>query len=318
MFENLSLLYKKYSEVVVVIDVEIYDCGDMVIRNIGEELIKENHKNINFYFINEFNLGESGYTIISGKNKKVIRNSKMIILTEEKDQNGIFLYQAKAKIKAEILKIVGCEEKDQQMEIIAAISPYNLSAATISNHFIARELADEGNKVFMLSFNIDFPFKCIGWNTSNKGLLKALYYHNNQEKFNPGIISHNIIEKYDYIEMDIKSEEINELTDIFIKHLMKFLETQKYRYVVLDYGVLYWKMREIEDYLYYIQIEGNLLNSEMDKMHINSMKKVIVDAIELGQLDNIICIKNGQIKFNKDREELVLWKGSLKKKLLKN
>lgn len=318
MFENLSFLYKKYSEVIVVIDVEIYDCGDLVIRNIGEELIKENHKNINFYFISELSLGESGYTIVSDKNKEVTRKSNTIVLTEEKDEEGIFLYQAKAKIKAEILKIVGQVETGVKMEIIAVVSPYNVLSATIFNHYIARELGSDGSKVCMLSFNIDFPFKCIGWNSGNKGLLKALYYYNNQENFNPGIISYNDSDQYHYIEMDIKGDEINELTNIFINHLMKFLETQKYRYIVFDYGVLYWKIKEIEDYLYYIQIEGGALNLEMDKIHIDSMKNSGVEVIELGQLDKIISIKNGLVKFNKDREELILWKRSLRKKLLKN
>lgn len=300
------------------IDVEIYDCGDLVIRNIGEELIRENHKNINFYFIDELGLGISGYTIVSNKNKKALSNSNIIVLTEEKDDDGIFLYQAKANIKAEILKIIGHGEKDSKMEIVAGVSPYNLEVATISNHFIARELAEEGNKVCMVSFNIDFPFKCIGWNTGNKGLLKALYYYNNQEKFNPGIISHNSIDLYHYIEIDIKGQEVDELTNIFINYLIEFFETQNYRYLVLDYGVLYWKIKKIEDYLYYIQIEGNGINLEMDKMHINSMKNDGIEVIELGELDKIISIKNGQIKFNKFREELVKWKRSLRKKLLKN
>lgn len=300
------------------IDVEIYDCGDLVIRNIGEELIRENHKNINFYFISEMGLGESGYTIVSDKNKEVTRKSNTIVLTEKKDYDGVFLYQAKAKIKAEILKIVGQEESGIKMEIIAVISPYNMVSATILNHFIAKELGCEGSKVCMLSFNIDFPFKCIGWNAGNKGLLKALYYYNNQENFNPVIISHNDSDQYHYIEMDIKGDEIDELTHVFVNHLIKFLENQNYRYLVLDYGVLYWKIKEIEDYLYYIQNESGGLNLEMDKIHIASLKNKVAEVIQLGHLDKIISIKNGLIKFNKDREELILWKRSLRKKLLKN
>lgn len=301
------------------IDVEIYDCGNWVIRNIGEELIKENHKNINFYFISELGFGESGYTILSAKEKKILKNGNMIILTEEKDQEGIFLYQAKAKIKSEILKIVGHEVQDSKMEIVAAVSPYNLSGATISNHFLAKELAGEGNKVCMLSFNIDFPYKCIGWNTGNKGLLKALYYYNNQEKFNPGIVSHNDSDLYDYIDMDIKGDEINDLTNDFTNHLMKFLETQFYRYLVLDYGVLYWKLNRVEDYSYFLQFENSGIIREMDKRHLISKGNIgRLEIIELGQLDKIISMKNGQIKFNKDREELAIWKRSLRTKLLKN
>lgn len=318
MFEKFIFLDKKYAEVVVVIDVEIYDCGDLVIRNIGEELIRENHKNINFYFISEMGLGESGYTIVSDKNKEVLSKSKTIVLTENKEEGGIFLYQAKAKIKAEILKIVGQEETNAKMEIIAVVSPYNMLSATVLNHFIAKELGSDDNKVCMLSFNIDFPFNYIGWNIGNKGLLKSLYYYNNQENFNPGIISQNANDQYHYIEMDIKGNEIDEITNIFINHLIKFLETQNYRYLVLDYGVLYWRVKEIADYLYYILIEDGGLNLEMDKIHIDNMKNSGVEVIELGLLDKIISIKNGLIKFNKDREELILWKRRLRKKLLKN
>lgn len=321
MFEIFSFLYKKYSEVVVMIDVEIYDCGNFVIRTIGEELIKENNKNINFYFVSDFGLGESNYTILSeiNKNKFISRKGKMIVLTEEKCQDGIFLYQSKAKIKAEILKIIGYEEKRSKLEIISAISPYNLPAATIFNHFIAKELAKDGEKVCMLSFNIDFPFHYIGWNTGNKGLLKALYYFNNKENFNPGIINQCTSNQYHIIEMDIKEDEIHELTNIFINSLMKFLETQNYRYVVLDYGILYRTFKELENYLYYIQIEGGELNLEMDKKYIFNINNICkVEVIDLGQLDKNFSIKNGQIRFNKEREELIQWKRSLRMKLLKN
>lgn len=321
MLENLYFLMKKYTEVVVVIDVEIYDCGDFIIRNIGEELIKENHKNINFYFISEFGLSESGYTILSEKNKneKISGNSKMILLTEKLSEDGIFLYQSKAIIKAEILEIVGFEEKRSKMEIVAAISPYNLSAATISNHFIATELAYAGEKVCMLSFNIDFPFHYIGWDTGNKGLLKALYYYNNKDNLNPGIINQNPSNQYHFIEMDIKEEEMHELTNIFIKHLMKFLETQNYRYIVLDYGILYRKFKELENYLYYIQIEGSETSMEMDKKHILGINNIgNIELVDLGQLDKIFSVKNGKIKFNNDREVLIRWKKSLRMKLLKN
>jgi DNA-binding PadR family transcriptional regulator len=321
MFEILPFLYKKYTEVVVMIDVEIYDCGNFIIRNIGEELIKENKKNINFYFVNDFGLGERDYTILSEKNKNkyISRNCKMIVLTEEKCEEGIFLYQSKAKIKAEILKIIGCEEKRPKLEILAAISPYNLSAATIFNHYMAKELAKDGEKVCMLSFNIDFPFHYIGWNTGNKGLLKALYYYNNNENFNPGIINQCTGNQYHIIEMDIKEDEIHELTNVFINNLMKFLENQNYRYVVLDYGVLYRILKELENYLYYIQIEGGELDIEMDRKHIISINNIgKAEVIDLGQLDKNFSVKNGQIRFNNEREELIQWKRSLRMKLLKN
>lgn len=303
----------------MMVDVEIYDCGDFVIRNIGEELIKEKHKNINFYFISEFGLEKNNYIILSEKNKHIPINSKMIILTEEKSKEGIFLYQSKAKIKTEILKIVGQEIKRPKMEIVAAISPYNLSTATIANHFIARELSNDDEKVCMVSFNIDFPFESISWNLGKKGLLKAMYYYSNQEDFNPGIISDNSIDHYHYIEMDIKEEEINQLTDIFVDYLIKFLETQNYRYLVLDYGILYWHLKNHMDYLYFIQIENSSLVMDMDTNHLMSISKFSnCEVINLGQIDKIFSVKNGKIKFNSDREELIRWKRNLKLKLLKN
>lgn len=319
MFEILFFMYKKYLEVVMMIDVEIYDCGDLVIRNIGEELIKENHKNINFYFISEPHLGEGGYTIVSDKNKKVLGSNNMIILTESKDENGIFLYQAKAKIKAEILKIVGQDEKVQKMDIVACVSPYNMSAATIFNHYIACELASSGNKVCMLSLNVDFPFKSIGWDKGSKGLLKAMYYYNNQENFNPGIISFQASDGYHYIEMDIKGDEIDDISKEFIDNLIKFLDIQNFRYLVLDYGFFYWRVRELEDYLYFLHCEDSSINMEMEKKHIGNMNNIgKVEIIEMGQLDKMIFLKNGLIRFNRDREELILWRKTLKKKLLKN
>lgn len=310
---------KKYTEVVVVINVEIYDCGDFVIRNIGEELIKENHENINFYFIDEFGQEKNNYTILSDKNKNLNINGKLILLTEEKSESGIFLYQSKAKIKAEILKIVGKEINSSKMVIITAISPYNLSTATIANHFISLEMTKYGEKVCMLSFNIDFPFNTIGWDSGKKGLLKGMYYYCNKEDFNNSIISYNTTNQYDYIEMDIKVDEIDQITDIFINDLIKFLENQSYRYLVIDYGILYWRLKEMMDYLYYIQIERSSLDMDMDKKHIvNINKSANVDVIDLGKLDNIYSIKNGNIKFNNDREELIQWKRNLKMKLLKN
>lgn len=303
----------------VVIDVAIYDNGDFVIRNIGEELIRENHKNINFYFISEFGLEKNNYTILSEGNKLHIKNSKMILLTQEKSKEGIFLYQSKARIKTEILNIVGEEIGRPRMEIVAAISPYNLYAATISSHFIARELSNNDKKVCMLSFNIDFPFHTIGWDRGKKGLLKAIYYYSNREEFNPGFINQNSKNQYHYIEMDIKKEEIHQITDMFLDSLMKFLETQSYRYVVLDYGILYWQLKHIIDYLYFIQIENSSLEMDMNKKHLIGINNLSnFENIILGQIDKIFSVKNGEIKFNKDREELILWKRNLKMKLLKN
>lgn len=301
------------------IDVAIYDNGDFVIRNIGEELIRENHKNINFYFISEFGLEKNNYTILSERNKLHIKNSKMILLTQEKSKEGIFLYQSKARIKTEILNIVGEEIGRPRMEIVAAISPYNLYAATISSHFIARELSNNDKKVCMLSFNIDFPFHTIGWDRGKKGLLKAIYYYSNSEEFNPGFINQNSRNQYHYIEMDIKKEEIYQITDIFLDSLMKFFETQSYRYVVLDYGILYWQLKHIIDYLYFIQIESSSLEMDMNKKHLIGINNLSnFENIILGQIDKIFSVKNGEIKFNKDREELILWKRNLKMKLLKN
>lgn len=301
------------------IDVAIYDNGDFVIRNIGEELIRENHKNINFYFISEFGLEKNNYTILSEGNKLHIKNSKMILLTQEKSKEGIFLYQSKARIKTEILNIVGEEIGRPRMEIVAAISPYNLYAATISSHFIARELSNNDKKVCMLSFNIDFPFHTIGWDRGKKGLLKAIYYYSNREEFNPGFINQNSKNQYHYIEMDIKKEEIHQITDMFLDSLMKFLETQSYRYVVLDYGILYWQLKHIIDYLYFIQIENSSLEMDMNKKHLIGINNLSnFENIILGQIDKIFSVKNGEIKFNKDREELILWKRNLKMKLLKN
>lgn len=301
------------------IDVAIYDNGDFVIRNIGEELIRENHKNINFYFISEFGLEKNNYTILSERNKLHIKNSKMILLTQEKSKEGIFLYQSKARIKTEILNIVGEEIGSPRMEIVSAISPYNLYAATISSHFIARELSNNDKKVCMLSFNIDFPFHTIGWDRGKKGLLKAIYYYSNSEEFNPGFINQNSRNQYHYIEMDIKKEEIYQITDIFLDSLMKFLETQSYRYVVLDYGILYWQLKHIIDYLYFIQIESSSLEMDMNKKHLIGINNLSnLENIILGQIDKIFSLKNGEIKFNKDREELILWKRNLKMKLLKN
>ena len=303
----------------LVIDVGIYDGGDSVIRNIGEELIRENQKNINFHFISEFGLERIDYTILSEKNKDSLKNTKVILLTEEEGKDGIFLYQTKARIKAEILNIIGEEMVGSKMEIVAVISPYSLAFATISSHFLAREISNNQKKVCMLSFNIDFPYQTIGWEKGKKGLLKAIYYYSNQESFNPGIINRNSSNQYHYIEMDINREEILHITDVFLENIMKFLETQGYRYVVLDYGVLYWRLKHHMDYLYFIQIESNSLEMDMDKNHIMNINKPSnFESIKLGHPDKIFSLKNGEIKFNKDREELTLWKRNLKKKLLKN
>ena len=306
----------------MVIDVEIMDCGDLVIRNIGEELIKENHKNINFYFISEPGLYDKGYTIVSQKNKEGVKNSNKIILTEEKGEKGIFLYQAKAKIKAEILKIVACEENGEKMEVVSGISPYNLIQGTLFNHFVACDLAREGFKVCFLSLNIDFPFRSIGWDTGNKGLLKALYYFNNQENFNPGIISRNVSGNYDYLEVDIKGEEVLDISTNFILMLIDFLESQNYRYLVFDYGFQYIQLKNLEDYLFFLKSpdagSGCGLTLEMENNFTENMKaKVDLEIIEAVQLDRIINFKNEKIRFNYDREESNLWKRSLRKKLLK-
>lgn len=306
----------------MVIDVEIFDCGDLVIRNIGEELIRENHKNINFYFISEPGFGDKGYTIVSQKNKDGVRNINKIVLTEEKNENGIFLYQAKAKIKAEILKIVAQDGNGEKMEIVAGISPYNLSLGTIFNHFLACELARNGNKVCILSLNIDFPFRCIGWDSGNKGLLKALYYFNNQEKFNPGIISQHNYDNYDYVEVDIKGEEVKDISENLIISLFDFLKTQNYRYLVLDYGALYLQLKNLEDYLFFLKSSESSsdggLNLEMENNFISNMKMTgNMEIIESVQVEKVFSFKNGKIKFSYDREESNLWKRNLKKKLLK-
>lgn len=306
----------------MVIDVEIMDCGDLVIRNIGEELIRENHKNINFYFISEPGLYDKGYTIVSEKNKEGVRNSNKIVLTEEKGEKGIFLYQAKAKIKAEILKIVAYEENCEKLEVVSGISPYNLLQGTLFNHFIACDLAREGFKVCFLSLNIDFPFSSIGWDTGNKGLLKALYYFNNQDNFNQGIISRNVSGNYDYVEVDIKGEEVLDISTNFIVMLIDFLAAQKYRYLIFDYGFQYIQLKDLEDHLFFIKSPdaglGCGLTLKMENNFADNIKpKGNMEIIEAVQLDRMITFKNGKIKFNYDREESNLWKRSLRKKLLK-
>jgi len=305
-----------------IIDVGILADGDMIIKSIGEDLIKDNHKNINFYFLNETVSVDMDYLILNHKNKKTPKNIKCILLCENINDSGIFLFQAKAKIKTAILNIIGEEDRKNKFEVISGISPYNLAGATLFNQFISCELANEGHKICMLSLNINFPYKFLGWDLGNKGLLKAIYYYQNNESFNPGIISHHISEKYHYIEMDININESRDISEDLIKKLLNFLKIQEYRYVVLDYGIFYWQLTKLSDKIFYLQNIGNNLISELENNNLVNINNFTDpdswEIIELEQLENIFVIKNERIIFNYDMEELSKWKRSLRSKLSEN
>ncbi len=304
------------------IDVGILADGDLIIKAIGEELIRENHKDINFYFLKDLVSNEADFIILNHNNREKMANDNFIYLCESVNESGIFLFQGKAKIKKEILNIIGKENLKDEFEVVSGISPFNLVGATLFNQFIARELAVEGFKVCLISLNITFPFKYFGWNMENKGLLKAIYYYQNNDDFNPGIISQHESDNYSFIEMDIKVNESNSISKDFIQKLLSFLKGQNYKYIVLDYGIFHWQFPNCSDNIFYLQNKNNSLLEEMDKNYLENLNKVNskvnLEFIRIESLENIFTIKNEKIRFNKEMEDLDNWKKSLKKILLKN
>ncbi|MDD2370980.1 MAG: hypothetical protein PHQ32_03145 [Firmicutes bacterium] len=305
-----------------IVEVGIFTDGDLFIKSIGEELIKENHKNINFSFFDEQSLIEPDYLILNYKNKGKVNKCNAIFLSENFNDGGIFLFQAKGKIKKEILNIIRAEDMVNEFEVISGISPYNLAYATLFNHFLASRLSKEGLKVCFLSLNINFPYKYLGWNLDNKGLLKAIYYYQNKEKFNPGIISKHQSDNYYFVEMDLKINEVDGISEDFIKMLLEFFKTEEFRYVVFDYGIFYWQISNFSDSIFYLQNNQNTLLREMENNNLSNMNTFTNqgrnEIIEIDDLDNVYVIKNGKLSFNCEMEDIKGWKRSLKRKLLKN
>lgn len=303
-----------------IVEVGILADGDLIIKAIGEELIRENHNNINFYFLNELVPTETDYVILNYSNKEKLEIENSIFLCEDINENGIFLFQAKAKIKTEILSIIGEEKITSNFKVISGISPYDLLSGTIFNHFIASELGKEGFKVCFISLNISFPFNYLDCELGNKGLVKALYYYQNGEDFNPGIISQHGSDKYSYIETDLKINELESISIDFLEKLLSFLKIQNYNYVVMDLGIFNWKFPNISNHIFYLQNKENSILEEMEEEYLGYLKKFnngrSLEIIQLGNLENIVFIKKDKISYKNNMEEIGYWKRSLKKILL--
>lgn len=302
------------------IDVGILDSGDMALRWIGEELIREKHKGVNFFFIGNTELVEGDYIIAFKRDKNLISRGEPIILTEDKDDEGVFIYQAKGKIKSDILKFFSKENIGEELKVITGLSPFNQSEGTIFNHFLASEIAAAGYKVCYLSINVTFPYRYLNWADENKGLLKAIYYHDNDEPLNPGILSNNIESKYQYVNLDINISELNCISKELLLKIKTMIESLNFKYLIIDYGNLSFNPGIfIHKYHFYLRIIRNELDKVRNDIFINQCNcSNYLDSFEIESMDYLYSLKNNRLRLNYEKEEIILWKRSLRNNLLKN
>lgn len=298
------------------IEVEILAGGNEIIRLIGEELIKESSAGLKIDFVEEPS-GRTGVFLIIGNKyeEKEKYVDGRIVLCEEGGGEGISLLQPKARIKSEILGRLQKEGSRRDMLILSGNSPYSLWKATVFCHFLAVELAKEGHRVFLLSFNLDFPFESLGWTSGSKGLLKALYYHGIGEDFNPGIVKRHQKSGYDYLEVDIRAEEAGQLTEDFVRRLAAYIGSLGYSHLVLDYGVLYWLFLRLEDHMYFLKDGNDEVPGIMETSHLLTLSaREDVEVVDGENLFKMKRNKRGIMNFYLDREGLKSWKNNLRKK----
>lgn len=279
---------------------------DRILRKIGEELIKEKYDNLNFYFITDERFIKGDYIIAFKEDEVLLEDRKGIYLTDSREEDdNIFFYQGKEKIKKEILKkLGGVENKGERLKIIGVRNNIKKYNGTIFSYFLGEYL---GDKACWLSLNYLFPYKLLLTNSNSIGLLKALYYFENNEEIKSSVVKEE--KNFFYIENDLKRKEKLLGEYKFFKKIISLLEKLNFRYLILESFPL--SIINNLDYLIVQNSKENLIEEEILKLEEKVDGVYIYGKdINIGEFYNI---KNNKIVFNYKGEECNRWKEILKK-----
>ena len=291
------------------INIGIFNKEDRVLKIIGEELIKEHYKDLNFFFITEDKYLKGDYIVAFKEDAPFVKEGQGIFLSESiGDKDDIFFYQGKEVIKEEILRRIGRDVNiKEQLKLIGVenlIKPYN---STIFSYYLAEYLSSFKAKVCWLSLNCYFPFEYF-FPMEGSGLTKAKYYWQNKEELNNRLVkSHG---DFYYLENDLYPEDLENTSLEFYLALKDFLKDLNFDYLVLDNYPIFLKPEL--DYQLVLKTAANGLEERIwQERRSDPGKSILVEGGDISY-GSFYSLKKNRLSFNYQNEEHLLWKGILK------
>lgn len=224
------------------INIGIFTKGDRILRLIGEELIRERHPDLNIFFVSDPDFLDGDFVVALKREYPETAGGQPVLLTEHPEDEGIFFFQNKERIKEQILEsVLGRDGRGGRLGERTRLRRFRILGladdvgSTVFGHFLARELAGDGRRVCFLSLNPFFPFGCIDAGKRGPGLLKALYYRKNGQQLHPGILQSSPEHQYHVLAMDLNFEEFGELDGALLEESAAMLEADGFDDLVLDY-----------------------------------------------------------------------------------
>lgn len=309
---------KEGAEVKEMSDIGIFDQGDAILRRIGEELIRERHPGLNFFFISDPSLLSGDYVVVFEEGLDEIKGGVPILLTRREGTKGIFFFASKERIKEGILSAIGPrsglqEAPSRPMKVFVTMGSGKGSQGTILAHALGMELASCGFRPCLLSLNFLFPLERIGQSRQYKGLLKAMTYLHLGEPLHPGLLSMHPEGSYHYMESDISFGDIPDLGVPLLSGIGEMLGREGFTHFVLDIPPYLWTLflayRSSVDLVFWLGDEGEGLEGLVDQ---EVRKNLLGDLAHIGsghmEEGSFYALREGRIWLNQHSEAYRLWR----------
>lgn len=309
-------------------DIGIFDRGDAILRRIGEELIRERHPGLNFFFISDPSLLTGDYVVLFKEDLEEVRGGIPILLSRREDHEGIFFFTSKERIKEGILAAIApprvkFEEPNRPMKVFVTMGCNKGVEGTILAHALATELEADGFRPCLLSLNFLFPLERIGQSRQYKGLLKAMTYVHLGEPLHPGLLSLHPEAGYHYMESDISFGDVADLRVPLLSGIGEMLHREGFTHFILDIPSYLWTLfldhHPKVDLVFWLGAVGEglegLVDQEIQRHLLGDLAQVQVGPVEEG---SFYALREERIWLNQHSEAYRLWKTRSKERFWRN
>lgn len=300
------------------IEIGIYIEGQPYLESVGKGFLNENIKDVTFTLVRQGMNFKGDVLVVCEGSLFIYKDMKVIVLKEEEEDGGIFLFQRKDILLEAIIKEAsGVPQMLKKLKVVGAFSFDNPGKASYFNYFLSSLLGSLKARVCFLSFNPFFPYEKAYPITHKGALSKLLYYLEAKEKIEGSIFSHHPY-GFDFVEPPLDPKDMVHFKAAGLPFLESQLMDLSYDYLVLD---LYNLSNSI-DYLNYFETIYYLGNPDCaieDKglVFLNKNRPLEGGGIENIRLldDDFVVEGLDQLMISERSKTYHLWKKKLSKGL---
>ena len=159
---------------------------------IGKSFKREDRDDLIFSLVENEKNFKGDFIVVLDCESSGLNFKKKIIVTEDKNKEGIFLYQKKDSLLASIIALVkGDDWKANGLDVLGGFSFDCAGMASYFNYFISSILGSFKKKVCFISFNPFFPYEKAYPVSQKGGLSKLLHYLECNEGVEPSLLSYH-------------------------------------------------------------------------------------------------------------------------------